>query len=149
MDEYTYVVNVEGAVVRDGEYLLIERAPGEDHAPGTVAFPGGKVEESAGDTRPIESTVRRELDEELGISVGAVDYVTSSVFEADTGTEVINVVTHCEDVGDIPAVCDPEEVRDFLWLSPPGIADHANAPPFLSGYVDAVEAYRRNSPSVE
>ena len=54
MDEYTYFVNVEGAVVRDGEYLLVERAAAEEHAAGLLGFPGGKVETVSGVDGPIE-----------------------------------------------------------------------------------------------
>ncbi|MFC7769614.1 hypothetical protein ACFQS5_12840 [Salinirubellus sp. GCM10025899] len=42
-DEHALAVNVEGAVVRDGPYLLVERVAEEEHAGGLLAFPGGKV----------------------------------------------------------------------------------------------------------
>lgn len=143
MDEYAYVVNVEGAVARDGRYLLIERAAAEDHAPGVLAFPGGKVETQPGGSSPVEATVRRELEEELGIAVGRVDYVTSGVFEADTGHHVINIITYCEDLGDTPTIRDPAEVAGVQWLTPTAIEDHPDAPPFLESYIDAIETYRR------
>lgn len=99
IEEYGYVVNVDGAVVRDGEYLLIERGAEEDHAAGVLGFPGGTVEQPPGGDEPIRGTARRELAEEVGVDVGAVEYVTSATFEADDGTLCLNVVTRCESVG--------------------------------------------------
>jgi len=41
MDDYALVVNVDAAVVRGDDYLVIERSSDEEHAAGTLAFPGG------------------------------------------------------------------------------------------------------------
>lgn len=73
----TYVVNVEGAVVRDDEYLLIERAAAKEHASGSLSFPGGKVEQSPGGDATIEATARCELAEEVGIEVGTSNTSTA------------------------------------------------------------------------
>jgi 8-oxo-dGTP diphosphatase len=113
MEEYTDVVNVEGAVVRNGEYLLVERAADEEHAAGLLAFPGGKVEQPPGGDATIGTTARRELREE----VGAVEYVRSRTFEA-AGTPCVNVVTICEYAGGEASVREPEEVAAVHWLSP-------------------------------
>ena len=85
MDGYTYIVNVDGVVVRDDAYLLIERGANENHASGLLAFPGGKVEQQPGNENAIETTVRRELSEEVGVEVGTVEYVLSTTFETDDG----------------------------------------------------------------
>lgn len=100
MDAPTYVVNVDGAVERDGEYLFIERAANEDHASGLLAFPGGKLEAPPGSDDAIAATARRELAEEVGVEVGAVEFVTSRTFEADDGALCLNVVTLCEYQGE-------------------------------------------------
>ncbi|AFK18274.1 NUDIX domain-containing protein [Haloferax mediterranei ATCC 33500] len=144
MDQYAYVVNVEGAVARDGKYLLIERAPEEEHAAGVLAFPGGKVEQSPGHTAPIEATARRELNEEVGIEVGAVEYVLSRTFEA-VGTQCINVVTLCEYEGGEAHARAPEEVAAAHWLSPEEIRDHDDAPEYLKEDIEDIEAYRRET----
>lgn len=88
MDEYTYLVNVDGVVVRDDEYFLIERGADEDHASGLLAFPGGKVEQPPVGEDTIETTVTRELYEEVGVEVETVDYVLSTTFETDDGSSV-------------------------------------------------------------
>ena len=50
-----------------GEFLLTSRPPGKVYA-GHWEFPGGKLE--AGES--VEDALRRELHEELGIAIGAV-----------------------------------------------------------------------------
>jgi 8-oxo-dGTP diphosphatase len=148
MDEYAYVVNVEGAVVRDGEYLLIRRAADEEHASGLLGFPGGKVEQPSGCENSIEETARRELAEEVGIEVGDVEYVTSKTFESDGGTRCLNVVTRCEHVAGEPTPEDPEEVAAVHWLSVEEIHDHPDAPPFLESYVEQIETVRDGAHSL-
>lgn len=49
----------------EGRFLLTSRPPGKVYA-GHWEFPGGKLE--AGET--VEAALRRELDEELGITIG-------------------------------------------------------------------------------
>jgi 8-oxo-dGTP diphosphatase len=51
----------------DGTFLLTSRPPGKVYE-GYWEFPGGKVE--AGET--IEQALRRELQEEIGVTIGAV-----------------------------------------------------------------------------
>jgi len=143
MDEYTYLVNVEGAVVRDGEYLLIERAADEEHAAGLLGFPGGKVETAPGVEAPIEATVRRELREEVGIEVVAVEYVHSRIFETKVGAACFNVVTLCEHEDGEARVRSPEEVAAVHWLTPEEIASHEAAPGFLERDVERLETHRR------
>jgi len=145
MEEYAYVVNVEAAVVRDGQYLCIERATDEDHAAGALAFPGGKVEQEPRTTDTIEATARREVGEEVGVEVGAVSYVRSRTFETDGGTACLNVVTRCEYEGGDARPLEPAEVAAVHWLAPREIADHEAAPPYLEADVEAVETHRDRS----
>lgn len=57
-----------GVLIRaDGAFLLTSRPPGKVYA-GYWEFPGGKLE--AGET--VEQALRRELQEEIGITIGAV-----------------------------------------------------------------------------
>ena len=63
------VVNVAvGVLIRaDGQFLLTSRPPGKVYE-GYWEFPGGKLE--AGET--VEQALRRELHEEIGITIGPV-----------------------------------------------------------------------------
>jgi 8-oxo-dGTP diphosphatase len=57
-----------GVLIRaDGQFLLTSRPPGKVYE-GCWEFPGGKLE--AGES--VEDALRRELHEEIGITIGAV-----------------------------------------------------------------------------
>ena len=140
MTDYDYVVNVDGVVVRDDEYLLIERGADEDHAPGVLGLPGGKLEAPPGTDDAIEATARRELAEEVGIEVGSVEYVCSGTFETDTGRQCLNVVTRCEYTGGEPAPQDPEEVAAVHWLTRQEIETRDDVPAFTERYVERAAA---------
>lgn len=144
MDEYAYVVNIDGVVVRNDEYLLIERGHEEDHASGLLAFPGGKVEQPPGGNETIEQTAVRELSEEVGVEVGDVEYVLSSTFDTDDGTQCLNIVTLCEYVGGEARPRAPDEVAAVHWLSYEEIKEHETIPPYIERYADRVEAIRSN-----
>ena len=63
------IIEVAAAVLQrpDGSFLLARRPAGKVYA-GYWEFPGGKVE--PGET--IEQALRRELQEEIGVTIGAV-----------------------------------------------------------------------------
>lgn len=142
MNKPTYVVNVEGAVVRDGAYLLIERAQDEEHAAGRLGFPGGTVEQALGGERTIRETVRRNLTEEVGIEVGTVEFVTSRTFETDTGAQYLNIVMLCEYVSGDAHPREPEEVAAVHWLSPTQIRAHEDGPAFVDSDVTEIKSVR-------
>jgi 8-oxo-dGTP diphosphatase len=66
-DRKTVEVAVGVLIRADGAFLLTTRPPGKVYA-GYWEFPGGKLE--AGET--VEQALRRELIEEIGITIGAV-----------------------------------------------------------------------------
>lgn len=142
MEGSAYVLNVEGVVVRDGAYLLIERADDDAHAGGLLAFPGGKLEAPPGTDRALEATARRELREEVGVEVGDVTYVHSRTFAAADGTRCIDVVTLCEYDGGEARIREPGEVAAVHWLSPDEVRDRETAPRYLRQDVQRVEDRR-------
>ena len=66
----TRTIDVAAAILirPDGAVLLAQRPPGKVYG-GYWEFPGGKLE--PGET--VEAALRRELHEELGITIGAVE----------------------------------------------------------------------------
>ena len=70
-----YIVNVEAAIYNDDKWLVVKRSELEEHAPGTLALVGGKVEVASGGDDVLEDTLRREVKEEVGIEVDAMDYL--------------------------------------------------------------------------
>ena len=63
-------------IAPDGQFLLTTRPPGKAYA-GYWEFPGGKVE--PGET--IHEALRRELQEELGITIGGSEAWQIEVFD--------------------------------------------------------------------
>lgn len=138
-----YVVNVEAAVVNDGDYLVIVRGEDEDHAPGTLAFPGGKVEESGAADDVLERALRREVREEVAVEVSDPEYVESKSFVADDGTNCVDLVYLCRHASGTPIAASPEEVAEVAWLSADEILDHPETPPWIRRSVERAEETRR------
>ena len=138
-----YVVNVEGAVVLDSRYLMVVRSMEEDHAPGALALPGGKVENASNQEQILEETLRREIEEETGVQVKPdMIYVQSHAFVADDGDEVIDVVFLCQyDSGD-PTPGDPSEVASTEWLSASDVLALPGTPLWMHRMLGRIESRR-------
>ncbi len=143
MSSILYVVNVEGALVRDGRYLLILRGEGEVHAAGTWSLPGGKVEVERAVDGVLEETLRRELVEELGVVVAPdVEYVESKCFILDGGTPVVDVVFLCQLETGLPAIQQPDEVAAVAWMTPEEVARHEGVPVWTRRSIALAESRR-------
>ena len=117
-DKQTLLV-VAGVIVKDGQYLLMQRF---DHASqgGLWEFPGGKVE--AGETP--EQALIRELQEELAIETHTGAFLADSVF--DYGDKVIHLkgyVSHWQS-GDIAL----HSHQAAVWLPLEAIRDYTLCP---------------------
>ena len=136
-----FVINVEGAIERNGEYLMIVRGSNVGHAPGALSFPGGRVELTDGPQDALESTLRRELLEEVGVEISeSMTYVESSLFDRDDGRKVLNVVLLCHLSAGTP-VADNEEVQSVRWMTPEQIL--RDRPPwFRESKMEAIEEAR-------
>ena len=61
-----YIINVQGAIYRDNQYLISKRSEHEDFMPGIIGLAGGKIEatdEQADDV--LLATLAREIHEEV------------------------------------------------------------------------------------
>ena len=136
----TFIVNVEAAVVRDRQYLLIVRGANEAHAPGMLSLPGGKVEQDGADVAVLEATLRRELREEVGVEVDDdLIYVDSTAFVADDGQPVINVVFLCRHrAGDARPIA-PDEVAQVVWMTAAEVLADPRTPPWARRSVELAE----------
>ena len=139
-----YVVNVE-AVVYDGDrYLMAFRSEQEAHAPGTLALPGGKVENVTDMESVLEETARREVHEEVGVEVTDFQYVRSNVF-GDV-SPCINVVFLCRYVSGLPAARDPAEVSAVQWMTLAEALAHPKTPPWIARSLTRADQMRRLPP---
>lgn len=143
MGDIVYIVNVEGAIVRAGQYLMIVRGQAETHASGALSFVGGKVEATDEAEDVLEEAVRREIMEEVGVRVGEMRYVQSNQFTTADGRPVVNIIFLCQfDQGE-PRITNIDEVAQILWLSAPEVASHPACPPWLTADIVQVEAMRQ------
>lgn len=141
--EVYFIVNIEGAIWREGRYLTIIRGAEESHAAGALSFVGGKVETAAAQEKTIfENTLRREIREEVGLEIDEITYVESRLFAASDGDLVINIVFLCRCQSGIVTIFDPGEVAAFAWLTPAEIRAHPATPPWIQDYLSSIEQVR-------
>ena len=124
MSDPLHVVNTQALVVRDGRYLMIVRSDFEDHAPDVLSPPGGKVEHGDDETGVVEETVRREVLEETGVTVGAMVYIRSRRFRTDRGSSVMDFAFLCQYESGEAHAADPDEVAGVEWLTVEEIEAH-------------------------
>lgn len=123
---------------------MIVRGEGVKHAPGVLAFPGGRVEVEDGPNDVLESAVRREVLEETGVTVSTeLEYVRSGAFALADQTAVVNILFLGDYVTGEPRIAAPDEVAEITWMTADEILAHGRAPPWLKSGVDHVEAVRR------
>jgi 8-oxo-dGTP diphosphatase len=136
------VVDVEGAVFKDGRYLMIVRGKDESHAPGALSFPGGKLEENDGPKNAMESALRREIAEEAGVAVrDEMTFVVSEIFDMDDGRKVLAVVFLCYYAAGEPRPGDDEE--SVHWMTPEEIVSDPRSRLWLNEMMPVVEAVRQ------
>ncbi len=145
----TYIVNVEGAIVKDGRYLMVVRGA-EEYAPGGLSFPGGKVEGAGNADDVLEETLRREIAEEVGpevhndtfasLSTGMA-YVRSSAFLAE-GDAVVDVVFLCRWKAGTAVAADPGEVAAVRWMTAAEAIAHPETPPWTKLSLELADKVR-------
>lgn len=137
-----YIVNVEGAVTREGRYLMVVRGE-EEYAPGGLSFPGGKVEGVRESDDVLEETLRREIAEEVGLEVeDQMAYLRSSAFLAD-GEPVVDVVFLCRWKSGEAVAADPAEVAAVRWMTAAEAIAHAETPPWTRLSLELAEKVQR------
>lgn len=140
-----YIVNVEGAISRGREYLVVRRSDDEEHAAGELALVGGKVETPAeADTGDIlKETVRREIHEETTLEVAEeMAYVESWSFRSDNDTPVVNTLFLCQYDSGTAIPAEPDEIESTHWMSVGDISDNSDVPPWTRRSVELAEERR-------
>lgn len=131
MGDNLLVVNVEGAIHRNGKWLFILRSEKEEHAGGTLSLVGGKVDQEGASSDVLERTLKREIFEEVGVKVSELRYVNSSSFVTAAGIPVIDIVFLCEQAIGEPYAKSPDEVVDVVWKTTEEIINDPKLPHYL------------------
>ncbi|WP_042161501.1 NUDIX hydrolase [Paenibacillus gorillae] len=136
-----FYVNVEGAVFREDKWLIIERSTKEEHAGGLLSLVGGTVEKEGNSKDILERTIKRELFEEVGVKVKEkMEFVRSTTFSLENGSEVIDIVFLCEfDEGE-PFAKSPDEVDAVYWMTTDEILNHPRSPIWLKDSIQEAGA---------
>lgn len=126
-----FAVNVEGAIHRNGKWLLIRRSEKEEHAGGSLSLVGGQCDIEGFSSDILERTLEREIFEEVGCKVSSLKYVNSSSFVTDSGVNVIDIVFLCHHRSIEPFAKSVDEVDEILWMTTDEILDHTELPDYL------------------
>jgi 8-oxo-dGTP diphosphatase len=136
-----FIVNVEAAIRKDHKWLIIERSLKEEHAGGLLSLVGGKVDVEGASSDILERTIKREIEEEVGVSVkDTLHYVHSTSFQTDKDENVIDIVFLCEYDSGNAFPKSPEEVESVLWLTTEEILSHPKAPIYLKESVQRADS---------
>ncbi|MBI4088561.1 NUDIX domain-containing protein [Candidatus Kaiserbacteria bacterium] len=119
-------VAVTAIVVKDGKYLITRRALSKKRWPGKWTVPGGKLETSDYTNLPkdthecwynvLETVVRREVREEVGLEIKNIEYVTSLATIDKEGIPVF-IISCMADWESGKAVLQESETDAFAWVS--------------------------------
>lgn len=138
-----FIVNTEVAIRNtDGQYLFIRRGSKEDHSPGTLSLPGGKLDQTAISPAALEANVGREILEEVGLHLGPVTYVESKAFLMDTGEWCLSVCFFCQEFTGNASCVSSEEVEAAIWLLPAELEQQTACPPWVRQSIQRAEAIR-------
>jgi len=112
-------------LVKDGKFLIAKRAPFEKSFPNQWTVPGGKLEASDYKSRKMDTSCQwynifekiciREVEEEVGIKIGKIKYLTSLVFirPDNIPTLVASMFAHTNE--EKIKLC--KALTDYKWVS--------------------------------
>ncbi len=128
-ENYLSIVCVEAIVHHNGKYLMIIRSEQESHAPGTLTFPGGKVEVDQPASGILEAAVHREILEETGITVKPeMRILKNKFFVSDDGYKIVDIIFLCEYATGEPIISEPDEVAAVQWMTLEEVINHPKTP---------------------
>lgn len=126
MDVYLHEVVITAIVLKDSKFLILKRSKNKKRFPSMWTVPGGRLETSDYTSLPketkdywynvLESTLRREVREEVGVEIKNIEYVTSlATIHADGSPSL--VISCMADYKSGKITLQPEEVEDYAWVS--------------------------------
>ncbi len=141
-----FLINVEGAVHRGEKWLVIERSHKEEHAAGMLSFVGGTVDHEGASADILERTLRRELLEEVGITVQEkMTYVRNTSFVLADGRDVVDIVFLCEWKGGEPFPKSPDEVEAVHWMTTDEVLGHPKTESYFHDNIREADRLRKKT----
>lgn len=124
--KFLHEVAITAIVIKGDQFLITRRSPNKKRFPGMWTVPGGKLEakdylELPKDTESywynvLERTLAREVQEEVGITIKNVEYLTSlATVHADGSPSIVLSCTAEYVSGDI--ILQTEESDKFAWVT--------------------------------
>lgn len=143
MDNLSYIVNVEAAIYKKDNWLIIKRSEKEEHAPGILSMVGGKVEITNAENNVLEENLIREILEEVGIQISkTIRYIESKSFISDKGQVVIDIVFLCKyEEGEAKCMAT-DEISEVYWMSSKEILENKDAPIWLKESIEKADYIR-------
>ncbi len=137
------------AIVYDHDkFLIIRRSPTKKRFPGMWTVPGGRLETSDYTTQPrdteaywynvLEKTLRREVQEEVGLRVDKVEYLTSLATIHPDGSPSIVISCIARFAGGEVRL-QQEEADQFAWVT----VEEAKNYPLVDGIYDELVMVRK------
>ena len=125
-DKLLHEVVITAIIENEGKYLITRRSPDKKRFPGKWTVPGGKLETEDYVNLPkdtenywynvLEQVLKREVKEEVGLSIKNIEYVTSLATIHDDGAPslVISCLAEYEE-GEI--VLQENEIDKYEWVT--------------------------------
>jgi len=136
-----FIVNIEAVIQNGDKYLLIRRSMSEEHSAGTLSLPGGKLDRELISPEALEQALRREITEEVGLTLGRMVYLESKTFLMDTKEWCLSVCFLSKEFTGQAIAKSEDEVDEVLWLTQSELAEQENCPPWTKQSIRTAAEY--------
>jgi 8-oxo-dGTP pyrophosphatase MutT (NUDIX family) len=123
--ELAHYISVTAIIVKAGKYLITKRVPKEKHFADQWTVPGGKLEMSDYSRRShdagivwynvINDSLRREVMEEVGLTIKNIRYLTDMTFLRKDGIPTVIISMFADYESGAVQLCD--ELDDHAWVT--------------------------------
>lgn len=126
LSPFLHEVAITAIIVKDGKYLITRRSMNKRRWPGEWTVPGGRLEVSDYANTPkdthgywynvLEKTLRREVMEEVGLTIKNIEYVTSLATLHDDAAPSL-VISCMADWESGEIVLQESETDKYEWVT--------------------------------